>query len=84
MTNYHKSDGTVYGRVTKSKTISYKAYWVVPTGYLDAGSDYFIGEYTTPEIAQQKMQEWIMDKWEQQEEAQTKFARKTSWFLKDK
>ena len=86
MANYQRSDGTVYGRVTKSKKTTYKAYWVIPTGYLNGGSDYFIGEYTTPEFAQQKMQEWIEGKWKQQEEVQTKVARKTSWFwfLKDK
>ncbi len=81
MTNYSKPDGTVYGRVLKTEHNTYTAHWVVPHGYYSGGTDLKIGEYSTAKIAQQKMKEWIDDKWEQQRVAKEKIANpsKRNW-----
>ena len=78
MTNFSKPDGTVYGRVLKTNHNSYIAYWVVPHVY---GTDLKIGEYNTAKIAQQKMQEWIENKWEEQRVAKEEIvkSRKRNW-----
>ena len=81
MTNYSKPDGTVYGRVLKNEHNTYTAYWVVPHGYFSGGTDLKIGEYNNAKIAQQKMQEWIENKWEQQRLAKEEIvkSRKRNW-----
>lgn len=82
MANYSKDDGTVYGRVLKNKYNTYDAYWVVPHGYYSGGEDSKIGEYTTEEIAQQKLKEWIDNQLEKQKAAKKELNKplKTGWF----
>ena len=85
MTNYRKDDGTIFGRVVKSQHNTYLAYWVVPIGYWSEGQDKYIGEYDSAKIAEQKMKEWVENKWEEQRKAKEEIAirskRKWFWFV---
>ena len=75
MTTYSKQDGTVYGRITKTKDKTYIAAWVCPRGYFSEGNDVYIGEYSDKNIAETEMKKWIENKWEEQRKAKEKINK---------